>query len=153
LSVDGVQLSVADVWPMLLARRPVGTEGGVVSGHGDVDCVVVAVVDAFPTASTAATPTTYDVPQTRPVNEYDLPSADVDPTPDPSRNTRYATTATSLEGDQDSTNDVGVMPLVVRPVGGDGGGTTGTASAAPAGVGAVTVETSAGAVDEVTGAT
>ena len=67
LSVEAVQESVADVCPTALVARPVGVEGGVVSGQAAVAMFAVAVPETFPAASTAATPSKYVVPHERPV--------------------------------------------------------------------------------------
>ena len=62
LSVDAVQDRVAAVWPTPLVASPVGVDGGVVSGggggggHDAVATFAVAVPEALPAASTAATP-------------------------------------------------------------------------------------------------
>ena len=60
-SVDAVHERVATVWPIALVARPVGVEGGVVSGGGGggqavVATFAVAVPETLPAASTAATP-------------------------------------------------------------------------------------------------
>ena len=55
-SLDAVHESATDVWPIALVLRPVGVEGGVVSGQAAVVRLLVAVPETFPAASTAATP-------------------------------------------------------------------------------------------------
>jgi hypothetical protein len=75
LSTDAVHDSEIDVWPTELVDNPDGVEGGVVSGHADVCCVTVAIADTFPAASTAVTPSVYDVPQLRPENVKLVPDA------------------------------------------------------------------------------
>jgi len=56
LSVDAIHERATDVWPVPLDNKLVGVEGAVVSGHAAVVTVVVAVAEALPAASTAATP-------------------------------------------------------------------------------------------------
>jgi hypothetical protein len=58
LSVDADHDNVNDVCVMLLATRPGGADGGVVSGHAVVCTVIVAAAETFPAASDAATPST-----------------------------------------------------------------------------------------------
>jgi hypothetical protein len=59
-------VSVIAVCPTPLVDSPDGVEGALVSTHAAV-CVVTDVVgDTLPAASTAATPTEYDVPQVSP---------------------------------------------------------------------------------------
>ena len=56
LSVEAVHERVAAVWLTALVARPVGVEGGVVSGQAVVVTLFVAVPETLPAASTAATP-------------------------------------------------------------------------------------------------
>ena len=53
--------------PDCARREPVGVDGADVSGHAVVVTVVVAVADTLPAASSATTPSVYDVPHSMPV--------------------------------------------------------------------------------------
>jgi hypothetical protein len=67
LSVDAVQEVAIDVAVFAPAASPEGAVGAEVSGHGSVETVIEAGVEAFPAASKASTPIVWLVPQTRPV--------------------------------------------------------------------------------------
>ena len=86
LSEDAVQESVVDVCPTALVVSPVGTDGAAVSGQAVVVTAFVAVAETFPAASSAATPSVYDVAQFSPVTVKLV--EEVVPTCVPSRNTR-----------------------------------------------------------------
>ncbi len=86
LSDDADHDNVAEVCPTALVASPVGVDGADVSGHAVVVTVVVAVADTLPAASSAATPSVYDVPHSMPVT-VKLVDDDV-PTCVPERNTR-----------------------------------------------------------------
>ena len=86
LSDEADHDNVAEVCPTALVARPVGVDGAEVSGHAVVITFVVAVADTLPAASTAATPSVYEVPQSMPVT-VKLVEAVV-PTCVPARNIR-----------------------------------------------------------------
>ena len=85
MSVDGVHETAMDVPVIPVVARPVGVVGAVTSGHGTVDAVTAARAETLPAASKACTPSTWLVPQPRPVKANDV--VVVVPALTPSRNT------------------------------------------------------------------
>jgi hypothetical protein len=72
LSVDAVQDAEMDVVVPPVLARPVGADGGVVSGHAEVEAVSDVVAETFPAASNARTPSVWPVLHANPVNVNDV---------------------------------------------------------------------------------
>jgi hypothetical protein len=71
LSVAAVHCRVRDVCATVEALSPLGTAGGSVSTHADVDAArEVRDVEALPEVSRVSTANVYDVPQVRPLTAY-----------------------------------------------------------------------------------
>src|SRR5947199_224051 len=104
-----------DVPVIPVVARPVGVVGAVTSGHGTVDAVTAARAETLPAASKACTPSTWLVPQPRPVK-----ANDVVPALAPSRNAESPVTPTLSVAAADAAAGVVVVAVVVRPVGADG---------------------------------
>jgi hypothetical protein len=72
LSVEAVHEAAIEVVVVAPGANAVGEEGAVTSGQAVVEAVTVARAEMFPAASKACTPSTWLVPQPRPVNENDV---------------------------------------------------------------------------------
>jgi hypothetical protein len=128
LSVDAVHESGIEVVVAPGAARPVGAVGGDVSGHADVDAVIVARVETFPAASTAWTPSVWLVPHVRPVN-VKLVVVGV-PALTPSRKTVYPATPTlSVEAVQEVASDDVVELVTAKAAGAVGAVVSGQVAA------------------------
>ena len=103
MSVDADHDNDNEDGPTPLVTKPDGTDGATVSGHAEVAPLTDAIPETLPAASTAATPSVYDVPQVSPENEKLVEVGD--PTCVPFRNTRYPATPTlSDDADHDNVN-------------------------------------------------
>ena len=97
----------------------VGVEGAVTSGQAVVEAVTVARGEMLPAASKACTPSTWLVPQPRPVNENDV--VVVVPALTPSRKSAYPVTPTlSVDAAHERPIDVAAL-VAARPDGAEGG--------------------------------
>ena len=72
LSVEAAHEAAIDVVVVAPGVNAVGAEGAVTSGQAVVEAVTVARGETLPAASKACTPSTWLVPQPRPVNENDV---------------------------------------------------------------------------------
>jgi hypothetical protein len=108
--------------------RPVGTLGGAVSAHADVEANRAVRGDTLPAASEASTPSETGVAQVSPEKTYDV--AVVDPTLTPFAYMLYPVTPTlSVEADHDVDTDDAVDAVAPNPAGCDGADVSADASA------------------------
>jgi hypothetical protein len=121
LSDDADHASLNPLALCPLTTTPAGNDGADPSTHPDVDVDTDPTAERFPAASTASTPTVYDLPHDSDANEYANTPAAVEPTRLPSRYTPYPLTATlSDDADQPSLNPLALCPLTTNPDGNDG---------------------------------